>query len=159
MNTTFQEEIFDALMWAQAVESLVRDCVLLCYEIKKNRLDGVVVFNPTDRQLKNIKKKMGLGALINELKVHITEDELCERILKFSESRNFLAHKAAVEYMNMLRVIVLKAEYEDKSVKYGNIKAEAGELSEKLWQLKAKLEQELKHVTSAFRGTQGSCAH
>ena len=88
---SYKEAVFKAIMWSQAVENLVRDCVLIC--VANGHL------NPDDSQVDKIKNIYGLGCLAYKFKPCISED-MFSRLLGFSKDRNELAHKAADTYMN-----------------------------------------------------------
>lgn len=88
MNS-YAEAVFDAIMWGQGVENLVRDCILKCIANGK--------IKPNDKELEKIKNEYGLGKLAKIFKPCISDD-LFNKIFSFSKDRNELAHRAADKY-------------------------------------------------------------
>ena len=116
-------------MWAQAVENLVRDCVLKC--VANGQL------SPSDRTLEKIKNTMGFGGLVYEFKPCITE-ELFTRLVGFSKDRNVLAHDAADRYMINSTVEAAEEDIEREIWKFDENKRVAGDLYGELLDLHSK---------------------
>lgn len=126
---TYKEAVFSALMWSQAVENLVRDCVLKC--VANGRL------NPDDKRLEKIRNDFGLGGLAWEFKPCISE-ELFSKLIGFSKDRNALAHRAADTYMTNLLVNQNGAETEQELWKLEENTKVAGDLYGELLDLGTK---------------------
>ena len=98
-DNNYVHAVFDALMNFQAIEALLRECILKSYEIIAASCPANTTFAPSDKNIKYIKNKLGLGGLVEKFKEVTPHKELCERIQAATEKRNVLAHKAAVEYL------------------------------------------------------------
>jgi len=86
----YKKAVFDALMWGQGVENLVRKIILMCVA------HGALEIS--DAHLENTKNKHGLSQLADTLKPCI-DDDLYSSIKSLANDRNDLAHRAADEYM------------------------------------------------------------
>ena len=115
----YKNAVFDAIMWSQAVENLVRDCILKC--VANNKL------SPSDTKLEKIKNTYGLGGLAYEFKPCITL-ELFEKLIGFSKDRNILAHDAANRYMIDAMVGITEEEMQKELWKLNSNKMLAGEI-------------------------------
>jgi len=116
-------------MWSQAVESLVRDCILKC--VSNGHL------KPDDKRLEKIKNDYGLGGLAWDFKPCISE-ELFSRLIGFSKDRNELAHRAAHTYMTNLLVNETAAEIRQELWKLEANTRVAGDLYGELLELHTK---------------------
>lgn len=117
-------------MWSQAVENLVKDCVLKCVANGK--------LKPNDSTLEKIKSSYGLGGLTREFKSCISED-LFKRLIAFSKDRNELAHRAADQYMTNVLVGAEDEDIEREIWKFEENKRVAGDLYGELLRLYKKL--------------------
>ena len=98
-DDAYRSSVFEALMYYQAIEEFLRECILMSYEIINAKSHQVVKFKPEKRQIENVKKKMGLGGLALTFKKLTHHTDLCDRIIKESKTRNHVAHAAAVKYL------------------------------------------------------------
>lgn len=98
-DRAYRDAVFEALMNYQAIEELLRDCIIKSYEILDATSHETVSLKPSGRHIENVRKKMGLGSLVETFKTLTANRDLCERILTESRTRNLVAHKAASEYL------------------------------------------------------------
>jgi hypothetical protein len=74
----------------------------MSYEIIECSCPSSVSFKPSTKQIKDIEKKLGLGALAEKFKEVTSHKSLCEKVKKAARNRNLLAHKAAAEWLSFL---------------------------------------------------------
>lgn len=98
-DEAYRNAVFEALMYYQEIESLLRDCILKSYEIINATSHEIVNFKPDKRHLDNIKTRMGLGGLVDTFRTITNRTDLCDRIKKETKNRNFVAHVAASKYL------------------------------------------------------------
>ena len=98
-DDAYRNAVFDALMYYQEIESLLRDCILKSYEIINATSHELVNFKPDKRHIDNIKSRMGLGGLVETFRTITNRTDLCDRIKKETKKRNFVAHAAASKYL------------------------------------------------------------
>lgn len=98
-DEAYRSAVFEALMYYQEIESILRDCILKSYEIIDATSHELVNFKPDKRHIDNIKRKMGLGGLVEIFRTVTNHTDLCDRIKKETEKRNFIAHTAASKYL------------------------------------------------------------
>lgn len=94
--------VFEALMNFQAIEDLLRECILSSYEVLAKTTPQELEFSPSKKDIKSIKNNLGLGGLVNKFEELTPNKELCRKIRDSSKIRNKLAHKAAANYLNFL---------------------------------------------------------
>ena len=98
-DNNYVHAVFEALMNFQAIEALLKECILKSYEIIAASCPGDTTFTPSEKNIKDIKNRIGLGGLAEKFKEITLHKELCKRIQSATGKRNSLAHKAAAEYL------------------------------------------------------------
>lgn len=98
-DNNYVHAVFEALMNFQAIESLLKECILKSYEIIAASCPNDTTFTPSEKNIKDIKNRLGLGGLVERFKEVTPHKELCKRIQAAAGKRNSLAHKAAAEYL------------------------------------------------------------
>lgn len=91
--------VFDALMNFQAIEELLKECILASYEILSKASPDGVEFHPSKKDVNDIKAKFGLGGLISKFEIVTPHKDLCEKLRAATKIRNELAHTAAANYL------------------------------------------------------------
>jgi len=98
-DQSYVNAVFDALMTFQAIEDLLKKCILMSYEIIKYSCSSKVSFNPSPNQIMAIKNRLGLGGLAEKFKEVTPHKNTCETIQAIAKTRNILAHRAAADYL------------------------------------------------------------
>lgn len=91
--------VFDALMNFQAIEELLKECILASYEILSKASPDGVEFHPSKKDVNDIKVKFGLGGLISKFEIVTPYKDICVRLRAATKIRNELAHTAAANYL------------------------------------------------------------
>lgn len=123
----YKKAVFDALMWGQGVENLVRDIIMKCVT------NGVLKIS--DKRLEQTKNEHGLSQLADTLKPCI-DDDLYSAVKSLAKDRNDIAHRAADEYMKSVlsRIDAGKAEL----WKLEEVKRHAGDIYGRLLDVQVK---------------------
>lgn len=95
----YRNAVFEALITYQAIECLLRDCILICYDLLDRTSHGAVTYKPSERHLKDVKNRMGLGSLLDIFSCLTNNKKLCKEIKCHLNSRNKLAHGVANNYL------------------------------------------------------------
>ncbi len=86
-------------MHYQMVEDLLRNCILLSYEILNASSHEKVTYKPSQKHLDDIRKRKGLGGLVDVFETLTHHKDLCARIKQEAANRNIVAHRAAADYL------------------------------------------------------------
>lgn len=133
--------VFEALMNFQAIEILLKKCILKSYEIIESSCPNGVSFRPSKSQIKAIENKLGLGGLVEKFREITDHHDLCDRIKETTKVRNSLAHRAAAKYLDFTisesGAIACQAEAEQ----YQNAADEANKLYYELREILNQIEE------------------
>lgn len=99
-DQSYVNAVFDALMNFQAIEALLKKCILMSYEIIECSCPREVTFKPSANQVKAIENRLGLGGLVEKFKEVTPHKNLCRKIQAATKKRNILAHRAAADYLS-----------------------------------------------------------
>lgn len=97
----YKETLFNAFMWLQSIENLLRDCIKLNCSIDHSREIKQLEPIPDERRMKNIHDRWGLGGLAWEAHnySHGIDQQLTHKLIKLGNYRNKLGHNSFNGYM------------------------------------------------------------
>lgn len=145
LQKNYKNAVFDALTQFQFIESLLRDCILLCYKIIQEKTKDVLEFTYSESDL----NKNALHALCTKYKALSKNKELVNRIRLKADDRNKIAHEAC--YQNWKDRIngINDPELHTKGCEIRQHADEASSLVRDLLKEHKQLQSEFEQLTSA----------
>jgi hypothetical protein len=134
--------VFDALMNYQAIEALIKKCIIMSYEIIAVSCSSNTTLTPSKRSIEAIESRLGLGALVEKFKEVTPHKELCNRIKAASKLRNNLAHSAAAEHLKIPISLSGANKCQSKAFEFEQVASDANKLYYELIDIYNQLEAE-----------------
>lgn len=97
-NDSYAFAVFESLIYYQAIEGILKECIKKSYEILNISSHEKMNFKPSSNHMNRL-EKMGLGALVDTFQALTLHKDLCDRIKTEVKNRNYLAHEAAAEFL------------------------------------------------------------
>lgn len=141
-HNNYVHAVFEALMNFQAIESLLKKCILNSYEIIAASCPNNTTYTPSEKSKNDIKKRLGLGGLAEKFKEVTPHIELCERIQTAARERNRLAHEAANDYLKFRISRSGAEECQSKADAFLYVTEEANKLYYELFDIYNKIKEE-----------------
>lgn len=141
-DSEYVQAVFEALMNYQAIEELLKDCILASYEVLSKTSPSGVEFRPSEKELKDIKNRLGLGGLISKFEAVTPYSDLCAKLRQVTKTRNELAHRAAANFLNFPvsstgaeQCLSKASEYREASESANSLFYELSEVFEKIMEV------------------------
>ena len=144
LQKNYKNAVFDALTQFQFIEALLRDCILLSYNVIQKKTESILDFTYSEPDL----NKNALHALCTKYKALTKNKELIRRIKSKADDRNTIAHEAC--YKNWIDMIsgVDDNELHAKGCEIQSHADVASALVGELLREQKKLKSELRQLTS-----------
>jgi hypothetical protein len=141
----YEHAVFDALMNFQAIEELLKDCILVSYQILSKTTPEGVEFHPSKKDIKDIKSRLGLGGLISRFEMVTPYKDICVKLRAATKTRNELAHTAAANYLKFPvsssgadQILAKASDFNDAAVSANSLFYELSEVFEKIMEVHGK---------------------
>ncbi len=141
-DARYVNAVFEALMNFQAIELIIKKCIIMSYEIISITCSSNTTLTPSKRSIEAIQNRLGLGALVEKFKEVTPHKELCDRIKNTTKLRNNLAHSAAVEYLKIPISLSGANTFNSKAIKFEKVAEQANKLYYELVDIYNQLEAE-----------------
>ena len=145
-DNNYVHAVFEALMNFQAIESLIKKCIIMSYEIISVSCSRNTTLTPSKRNIEAIENRLGLGALVEKFKEVTPHKDLCDRIKSASKLRNNLAHSAAVEHLKIPISLSGANICQSKAFEFEQVAEQANKLYYELIDIYNQLEIEHKKI-------------